>query len=401
VFEGTLAAFDMARVVAREYAAMCNTDDDDGPNPTKIASASTVSAIERLARSDRRHAVTVDIWDDDPWLLNTPSGIVDLKTGSLLSPPRDPAKYMTKITAVAPGGDCPRWLQFLAEVTGGNVDYQAFLQRLAGYTLTGSVKEHAWFFLYGTGGNGKGVFLNTLFWLLHDYAAIAPIETFVVTHGTQHPTDLAGFRGARLVLAQETEKGQRWSEAKIKTMTGGDPITARFMRQDFFTYMPQFKLWIGGNHKPAMSGVDPAHRRRTNLLPFTVAFKKPDTNLPETLKAEGPGILRWAIGGCLEYQRNGLAPPLIVKGATEDYLNDQDVIGRWIDDCCTLNPKNWAAAADLWDSFQRWADANNERAGTQRAFSTGLGSRDGITGGDSARLNQQRGFWGISLNYGS
>jgi putative DNA primase/helicase len=183
VFEGTLAAFDMARVVAREYAAMCNTDDDDGPNPTKIASASTVSAIERLARSDRRHAVTVDIWDDDPWLLNTPSGIVDLKTGSLLSPPRDPAKYMTKITAVAPGGDCPRWLQFLAEVTGGNVDYQAFLQRLAGYTLTGSVKEHAWFFLYGTGGNGKGVFLNTLFWLLHDYAAIAPMETFVVTHG--------------------------------------------------------------------------------------------------------------------------------------------------------------------------------------------------------------------------
>ena len=141
-----------------------------------------------------------------------------------------------KITAVAPGGDCPRWLQFLDEITGGNVELQQFLQRVAGYSLTGSTKEHALFFAYGTGGNGKGVFLNTLSAILADYAAVAPMETFIASNAERHPTDLAGLRGARLVTSQETEEGRRWAESKIKALTGGDPITARFMRQDFFTY---------------------------------------------------------------------------------------------------------------------------------------------------------------------
>jgi putative DNA primase/helicase len=280
-FEDTLKAFDLARAVAREFANACNDPDDK----RKIASAGKVAAIEKLARADRRHAATVDQWDGDPWLLNTPGGIVDLCTGDTL--PHDPERYMTKITAVAPGGDCPLWRKFLNEITGGNTQLQGFLQRVAGYALTGSIREHALFFFYGTGGNGKGVFLNTLTAILAGYAAVAPMETFVVTQGERHPTDLAGLRGARLVTAQETERGRRWAESKIKALTGGDPITARFMRQDFFTYSPAFKLVIAGNHKPALSGVDEAIRRRFHLVPFTVTIAKPDKKLSDSCSPNG------------------------------------------------------------------------------------------------------------------
>ena len=395
--EKTLAAYDLARAVARAYAAMCNGDDDDGTNPTKIASAAAVAAIERLARSDRHHASTVHVWDTDPWLLNTPTGIVNLKNGELT--PHDREKYLTKMTSVGPDGDCPRWMQFLDEITARDKEYQAFLKRAAGYTLTGTINEHVLFFLYGTGRNGKGIFLNTFFWLLGDYADGAPMETFMVVDGQRHPTDLAGFRGRRLVVAQEIDEGQRWAESKIKTLTGGDPITARFMRQDFFTYEPQFKLWISGNHKPGLRGVDVAIRERLKLLPFKVSFaNNPDKELPEKLRREGPGILKWAIEGCLEYLRDGLKPPPAVREATEIYMNAQDKIGRWIEDCCTVGPNNWCSTAELWRSYEQWAKDHNEYVGTQRAFSDALGNREGIQGGDRARLSGVRGFEGIVVN---
>lgn len=310
--EDTLKAFDFARVVAREAAVDCKKLTDKA----KIASAKTVAAIEKLARADRRHAATVDLWDAELWLLNTPGGVVDLRSGSLL--PHDPRRYMTKITAVAPGGDRPRWRKFLDEITGGNAELQSFLQRIAGYVLTGSIREHALFFFYGTGGNGKSVFLNTLTAILADYAAVAPMETFIVTQSERHPTDLAGLQGARLVTAQETERGRRWAESKIKALTGGDPIRARFMRQDFFTYLPSFKLVIAGNHRPSLSGVDAAIRRRFHLVPFTVTIANPDKDLIDKLRAEWPAILVWMIEGCLAWQREGLNPPAAVRDATEN-----------------------------------------------------------------------------------
>jgi P4 family phage/plasmid primase-like protien len=284
-FENTLAAFDMARVVAREFAKLHKDAD--------IGKASTVSAIERLARADRRHATTVDVWDTNHWLLNTPGGIVDLRTGKLL--PHDPDLYLTKITAVAPGdGGCPLWIKFIEKVTGNNYELQQFLQRIAGYALTGDVSEHSLFFLYGTGRNGKGVFLNTLSKILADYAEVAPMETFIVTQGSRHPTELAGLRGARLVTSQETEENQRWAESKIKTLTGGDRIRARFMHQDFFEFDPTFKLFIGGNHKPGLRGVDEAIKSRMKLVPFTVTIPEHerDKQLPEKLIAEWPAILQ-------------------------------------------------------------------------------------------------------------
>jgi putative DNA primase/helicase len=382
-FDETMQAFNMARAICRVASA-------EVPTKSKrlaaaIASAKTVAAIISLARVDRRHAATIDQWDTFPWLLNTPGGIVDLLTGAML--PHDPERYMSKITAVAPGGSCPLWHKFLVEITAGDGKLEAFLQRIAGYSLTGSIRDHALFFAHGTGGNGKGVFLNTLTAIMADYAAVAPIETFIASNSERHPTDLASLRGARLVTAQETEQGRRWAESKIKALTGGDPIAARFMRQDFFTYSPQFKLIIAGNHKPGLRGADEAIRRRFNLVPFTVTIAKPDTELPEKLKAEWPGILEWAIEGCLEWQCVGLAPPAAARQATAAYLAAEDAIAQWLGECCCLDKRYSARHADLFASWKRWAEASGEIAGSGKRFTQALQDR-GFTSGKEAGTNK-------------
>lgn len=389
VFDETLHVFDLARSVAREYAEFCGKPDDQ----PKIASAGKVAAIERLARSDRRHAATVDMWDADPWLLNTPGGIVDLRSGRILQ--HNPTRYMTKLTAIGPSDsdDCPIWRAFLHQITGGDKELEAFLQRVAGYSLTGSTREHAIFFLYGTGGNGKSVLLNTLTAILADYAEVAPMETFTASQSERHPTDIAGLRGARLVTSQETENGRRWAESKIKTMTGGDPIKARFMRQDFFEYTPSFKLMIAGNHKPGLTGVTEAIRRRFHLIPFTVTITQPDRDLPEKLRAEWPAILAWMIEGCLQWQAEGLNPPPAVAEATEVYLSEEDSLGQWIEECCITGRGRWCSGATLWDSWVRWNAANKDPPGTRKAFAEALAAH----GYSNERRHGGRGHAGIAL----
>lgn len=369
--DNTVQAFNFARAVCREAASECN---DDRISPS-IASASTVAAVERLAKADRRQAAVIDQWDADPWLLNTPGGVVELRTGKMR--PHRPEDYMTKITAVTPGGDYPTWREFLARITGGNGELHDYLQRAAGYSLTGSTREQALFFGYGTGGNGKGVFLNTLTGMLDDYAAVATMETFTASQSDRHPTDLAMLRGARLVTAQETEEGRRWAESRIKALTGGDPITARFMRQDFFTFQPAFKLFIAGNHKPGLRGVDEAMRRRMNLIPFTVTIPaaERDHALPEKLKAEWPGILAWAIEGCLHWQKVGLRPPAAVKDATDTYLEDEDAMGIWIKERCVEAKHLRLLSSHLYADWRNWAESAGEFAGSQKAFSEKLTSR--------------------------
>jgi putative DNA primase/helicase len=244
-FDETLLAFNYARQICRQAAAECNKK-----VRKTLASAKTVAAVERLAKADRRLAATVDQWDADPWAINTPVGIIDLRTGNLR--PQRADDYVTKVTGVAPNASCltPIWDAFLDRIMGGDAELIAFLQRMAGYALTGLTREHAMFFLYGRGANGKTTFLGAIIACASDYHRTAPIETFTAATGERHPTDLAGLRGARLVTAIETEEGRRWAESKIKALTGGDRIAARFMRQDFFEYTPQFKLMIAGNHKP-------------------------------------------------------------------------------------------------------------------------------------------------------
>ena len=390
--EDTLAATDLIRSVCRQTAVRA----DNPKVAAKLASASTVGGVERLARADRRHAATTDEWDADPWLLNTPGGVVDLKTGRKRA--NDRADRMTKITTATPGGDCPQWMAFLSDIAGGDVDLQAYLQRMVGYCLTGVTSAHALFFLYGTGANGKSVFANVISTILGDYAATASMDTFVETRGDRHPTDLAGLRGARFVTAIETEQGRRLNESKVKAITGGDKISARFMRQDFFEYTPQFKPVIVGNHKPAIRNIDEAMKRRMHMIPFTVTIppERRDGRLTEKLLAERDGILAWAVTGCLSWQREGLKPPASVVSATEEYFEAEDALGRWLEERCVREPNAKSLTAELFTDWKQWAETSGEFIGSQRRFSDLL-----ITRGLEKWRNSVgvRGFQGIGLKH--
>jgi putative DNA primase/helicase len=390
-FDDTLAAYDLVRKICRAAAAECNK----GKIAALLASAKTVAAVERLARSDRRLAATVDQWDTDSWSLNTPDGIVDLPTGKRR--PHRAASYMTKITAVAPDAarPTPAWIVFLDRITGGDAELVAFLRRMAGYSLTGVTSEHALFFIYGTGANGKSTFVNAVTAVAGDYHRTAPIETFTASAVERHPTDLAGLRGARLVTSVETEEGRRWAESKIKALTGGDKIAARFMRQDFFEFTPAFKLVIAGNHKPGLRSVDEAIRRRFHLVPFTVTIPEPerDKNLGDRLRDEWPGILAWMIAGCIDWQERGLDAPPAVTAATAAYLEAEDAIAAWIDDNGTRDPNAWETTKTLFASWKAWADGAGEYAGTLKRFIQNLEARGLVP----ERRKYARGFRGFRV----
>jgi putative DNA primase/helicase len=264
-------------------------------------------------------------------LLGTPGGTIDLRTGLLRA--ADPVDAISKVTLVAPAEttDCQRFLAFLRETTGDDPELIRFLQRFSGYCLTGSVQEHALIFVYGPGKNGKSVFLSTVSSIMGDYATTAAMDTLTVATRERHTTDLAMLHGARLVTASETEEGHAWAEARTKQLTGGDPITARFMRENNFTFKPTFKLMIVGNHKPTLHNVDEAARRGFNIAPFTRMPANPDLKLEAKLRAESAGILRWMIDGCLDWQANGLRRPQSVVEATEEYFSNQDTFGQWLD----------------------------------------------------------------------
>lgn len=389
--DDTLHSFDMIREVCRDHSSICNNH----RIAKAIASSKTVGAVHNLARADRRLAAVTDQWDSDPWLLNCPHGVIDLRTGKVAG--HDPDLYLTKIASTAPDTShaAPLWLKFLGRITGDNPQLVSFLQRVSGYALTGLTTEHSLFFCYGLGANGKSVFVRTLAGILDQYHHTAGIETFTASNTDRHPTDLAGLRGARLVTATETEEGRRWSESRLKALTGGDMIAARFMRQDFFEYTPQFKLLISGNHKPGLRSVDEAIRRRLHLIPFvaTIPPDERDPDLADKLKVEWPGILAWMIAGCLEWQRVGLAPPEVVRKATEEYLTEEDGILAFLDDYCQRDLGAFETNATLFAGWRSWTEATGEYTGSQKRFSQRLEDK-GFT---KVRRNKSRGFSGIRL----
>jgi len=356
----------------------------------KLAAVATYCAAEKAARCDPTHAATAQEWDADPWLLNTVGGVIDLRVGQLREHRR--GDRMTKLTTATPHGDCPRWHTFLKDVTLGDTALMAYLQRMVGYGLTGITREHALFFLYGTGANGKSVFVNVISTILGDYAANAPMDTFMETRSDRHPTDLAGLRGARFVCATETEQGRRWNESKLKAITGGDKIAARFMRQDFFEYVPQFKLVIAGNHKPAIRNIDVAMKRRLHLIPFTVTIppEKRDGTLTDKLLQERDGILAWAVEGCLRWQRAGLKPPPVVVDATHEYFESEDALGQWLDERCQRSTSLRAGVSELFADWRNWAEHAGEYVGSVKHFSEQLVARHfekcRLTGGARALI---------------
>jgi putative DNA primase/helicase len=395
-FDHTRKVSDLVRNICRAQALAAQFQNKKNV-PKGLTSAKTISAVVQIARTDRIHAALADQWDADPWLIGTPRGTVDLRTGKMRAARRE--DYITKTTVVGPSRrvECPHWMAFLERVTGGDAELQDFLQRMAGYSFTGVTREHALFFLYGTGTNGKGTFINTLTAIMGRYASVASMDTFIATTSEKHSTDLAMLRGARLVTAQETEEGRRWAESKLKALTGGDPITARFMRQDNFTFIPQFKLVIAGNHKPALRNIDPAMRRRFHLVPFTqtIPEHEVDRQFPEKLRAEWPAILAWAIEGCQHWQRIGLLPPAIVRDATEAYFVAEDSFSRWFEECAIESKQTWTSSQEIWRNWSIWCERNGEHAGTPKSLAEKLVTRGFVP----ERTNKQRGFRGINLIY--
>ncbi|HSZ00314.1 MAG TPA: phage/plasmid primase, P4 family [Terriglobales bacterium] len=373
--EKTLKVFDLSRAVCREAA---NTSETQSLK-RKLSQAATVAAVERLARCDRQFASTPDAWNSDPMQLNTTNGVIDLASGKMLS--HDRANFHTKVCGTSVSEKTPElWLDFLNRVTNRDEELQAYLRRTVGYCLTGDTREHALFFCYGTGANGKSVFTSTLAGILGDYAKSTPVEVFTETRNEQHPCAVAALQSVRLALTQETEKSSRFAEARLKQMTGGDKLTARYMHQNFFEFSPQFKVLIAGNHRPRLSSVDEAIRRRVHLVPFAVTIPpaERDPRLTEKLKAEWPAILGWAIRGCIEWQKEGLKPPQTVLDATEDYLSNEDRIGMWLKERCIMNRSFSASSSSAFRDYKTWCEDMNEQTGSQRTFSQELLTRDGI-----------------------
>lgn len=354
------------RKIAAKIAAMGVSEKEQAAYAAAakgICSGAKATAVRTLVQSDRAIAVEVETLDHNKWILNTPGGMVQLTTGAVL--PAHPNALCTKSTAVAPDspGFHPLWDRFLAEATGGDREMELYLQRLAGYCLTGSTEEQMFAFFYGPGGNGKGVFLKTILRILADYGYSAPMTTFVSTQTDRHPTEMAAMCGARMVTASETQAGRRWDEARVKGLTGGDPVTAHFMRQDDFTYYPTFKLLFAGNHKPEVRDLDEAMRRRIHLVPFTVTPKVVNKRLEDELEAEWPAILSWMIQGCLAWQEGGLRAPESVRTATESYFEEADPVGQWLHENTDPAPGEWIELTALFDSWKEWANRREEYVG--------------------------------------
>lgn len=371
--DDTLHVFSLARALCRDEAARAKVEEEKSGKEiaNRLTSASTVAAVERLGRSDERHARRSADFDVDPWALNTPGGVVDLRTGRLRPHRKD--DLFTKVTSVTPSrGRCRRWIRFLLQITHGDRAMVRYLKRFIGYTLTGIIDEHAFAFLCGPGGNGKSVLLAILAALLGDYATTAMADVFTVGRSDQHPTHLASLRGARMVAVTETEEGRHWAESRIKSLTGGDKISARVMHGDRFEFSPVLKLWIAGNHRPVLRNPDPAMRRRLHLMPFTFVPAKPDPKLIEALQAELPQILQWAIEGCLLWQRDRLKAPTAVTEATDEYFQEQDSICAWVAERCDRDPHDKMPSRAAFSDWKRWMTEKGEEPRTEKWFSEGL-----------------------------
>jgi putative DNA primase/helicase len=364
-----------------------------------LGRAAFATGMERFARSDRVFAITPDLFDRDPWLLGTPGGVVDLRTGELRQASRD--DYITKQTMVAPaerGAECPMWHRFLDEVTCGDHQLCRFLLQFFGYSLTGDVREESLLFLFGLGANGKGTLIRTIARIMGDYAVAADMATFTASKHDRHPTELARFAGARLVTASETEQGRTWAWSRIKEMTGNEGrMSARFVYKDHFEFEPTAKLVFTGNHKPNLPSTNQATARRMRLVPFEFVAREPDDRLKARLETEAPAILRCLIDGSLDWQANGLQRAQCEVEATGEYLAEQNVFAQWVDAECTTGSDDSATFATLFASWVAFAQAHGEEAGTSRDFAQrmrAVGFRDikHVPG-----HHDMRGYRGIAL----
>ncbi len=309
-------------------------------------------------------------FDTHKYLLNVENGIVDLKTGKLQQHDRELG--LTKITNIVfdENVKCPEWLNFLDQIFQGDKELAEYMQRLIGYSLTGEITEQIMVFLIGGGSNGKSTFINIIKDIMGDYGRQAKSDTFIKKKETGANNDIARLVGSRFVSAIESEDGEQLSEAFVKQITGGEPVLARFLRQEFFEFIPEFKVFFTTNHKPVIKGVDEGIWRRIRLIPFNLQLpkEKRDKKLPEKLSLEMPGILNWAIEGCLKWQQSGLNDPEIVMKATGDYKEEMDILGPFMFECCFKREDVQIEAKDLFEVYANWCFKNGEHQLKNRAF---------------------------------
>ncbi len=351
--------------------------------------------VAMLARYEPEVQVLVSELDQDPYLLNVKNGTVNLRTGRL-----QPHRHEDLITKWAPvefkpDAKCPRWDEFINRIFEGDEQVISYVQKIAGYLLTGDVSEQILIICAGSGANGKSTLLLILLIMLGDYGRAGAPDLLLARKHEQHPTELADLFGARLVLCQESSEGARLDESKVKGLTGGDKIKGRRMREDFWEFSPTHKLVLCTNHLPQIRGNDHAIWRRVRLLPFgvTIPDAEQDPELIEKLREELPGILAWAVRGCLAWQEDGLWPPKVIQDATSGYRDEQDVVGRWIGDCCIIGAQCRADSSALYRSFKAWAEEQNEFVLSNKILSQKLAER----GFGKGRDRRARFFLGIGL----
>jgi len=367
-----------------------------------------IDGMVKLARSGEGIAVVPLKFDVDPWLLNLQNGVLNLKTGELGK--HDKKDLITKIAAVSYDAEatCPLWDKFLSRVLNDNIALIEYLRRAVGYSLTGDTSEHALFFLYGKGQNGKTTFLRTLQSILGDYACQADPDLLLSTNNPQHSTNIARLDKIRLTVCTEVGEGRSMRTSLMKQLTGGDKRTARQMREDFSEYQPTDKIWLGANNKPRIRGQELAIWRRIKLIPFivTIPGDEQDKHLAEKLINEAPGILNWALVGCEQWQsEEDLNEPAEVKTATADYKSESDPLAEFITDCCIVDPDAETTTADLYDSYTKWAAKEGLKTRdiiSHNVFTRRLGARFEKKKAVKARWpdatkKYERGFKGIDL----
>jgi P4 family phage/plasmid primase-like protien len=356
----------------------------------------TIKATVSLYKDIPENRVPLQLIDGNQFMvgLDNARQVINLKTGEVR--PAERSDYITKSLNIREVGEvvkAERWLQFLFEVFGNDPELIDWLQRLCGYILTGSTKEQFFLFCYGLGANGKSVLLDILRFILGDYARAIASETLTDSKraaGSASP-DLADLIGSRLALTTESEENIALSESLIKTLTGGDTLTARKLYSAPTQFTPQFKIIMSGNHKPLIKGNDHGIWRRVRLLPFTRIFSEQerDPNLSEKLRAEATHILAWMVEGCLAWQKKGLTDiPATIKSATADYREDQDLIGAWLADCCQLSSQHETLSSTLYSNYEQWCVTNGLMKSSNKVFGRRL-----IERGFTSRKSNGKQFW--------
>ena len=374
---------------------------EDRSKQTKWALSSEsryrIDAALELAKSLPPISDSGENWDANPMVLGVANGIVDLRRGRLRAARPEDLIALYSPVAFDPEAKCPRFEQFILEVCNGDQELVSFMQRAIGYSLTGRTDEQALFLCYGTGANGKSTLLGVLHYILGDYAVNVPFSALEKLGRSNIPNDLAMLAGRRFATAIETGEDVRLNESRIKAITGGDPITARYLYHENFTFDPTHKLWLAFNHKPRIADESEGMWRRVRLIPFTRQFsgEERDDTLLDTLKAEAPGILAWAVRGCRLWQREGLGEPRTVAIASAAYREESDDLGRFIDECCIVSPGASVPAGTLWERYLQWAERNDETPLSRQAFTERM-RKKGFGAGRSGRQGT-RTWVGLSL----